>query len=95
MERVELAFDLDPDLRLNTPRANTPAGWITFGFHADLYEAMLIALEAMLDLMQTQFQLSRHEAFGLASVLVDLRITQIVNAGVLGVHAVLPHGALR
>jgi acetamidase/formamidase len=95
MERVELRFDLDPDLRLTTPRANTPAGWITFGFHTDLYEAMLIALEAMLDLMQTQFQLSRHEAFGLASVLVDLRITQIVNAGVLGVHAVLPHGALR
>jgi acetamidase/formamidase len=30
----------------------------------------------------------------LASVTVDLRITQIVN-GVVGVHAVLPPGAIR
>ncbi|HEY0607172.1 MAG TPA: acetamidase/formamidase family protein [Herpetosiphonaceae bacterium] len=95
MERVELQFDLVPDLHLTTPRANTPAGWITFGFHTDLYEAMVIALEAMLELMQTQYQLGKPEAFGLASLVVDLRITQIVNAGMLGVHAVLPHGAIR
>ncbi len=95
MERVELVFDLLPELRLTTPRANTPAGWITFGFHTDLYEAMVIALEAMLELMREQYQLGRHEALGLASALVDLRITQVVNAGMLGVHAVLPHGALR
>jgi acetamidase/formamidase len=95
MERVELAFDLLPDLHLTTPRANTPAGWITFGFHADLHEAMVIALEAMLELMQEQYQLSRHVVLGMASVVVDLRITQVVNAGMLGVHAVLPHGAIR
>lgn len=95
MERVELHFDLVPDLRLTTPRANTPAGWVTFGFHTDLYEAMVIALEAMLELMQTQYQLGKPEALGLASLVVDLRITQIVNAGMLGVHAVLPHGAIR
>jgi acetamidase/formamidase len=34
------------------------------------------------------------EAMALASVAVDLRITQIVN-GVQGVHAVLSHGAIR
>lgn len=95
MERVELQFDLLPELRLTTPRANTPAGWVTFGFHTDLYEAMVIALEAMLELMQTQYQLEKPEALGLASLVVDLRITQIVNAGMLGVHAVLPHGAIR
>jgi acetamidase/formamidase len=31
----------------------------------------------------------------LASVVVDVRITQLVNAGVRGVHAFLPHGAIR
>ena len=35
----------------------------------------------------------RRDALALASVVVDLRITQVVN-GVVGVHAVLPHGAL-
>jgi acetamidase/formamidase len=30
----------------------------------------------------------------LASLLVDLRVTQVVN-GVRGIHAVLPHGALQ
>lgn len=93
MERVDLTFDLRPDLHLTTPRAHTPAGWLTFGFHADLDEAMFIALDAMLDLMGELHGLDRHTALGLASLVVDLRITQIVN-GVRGVHAVLPHGVL-
>ncbi len=37
---------------------------------------------------------SRKETLALASVVVDLRVTQVVN-GVCGVHAVLPHGAVR
>lgn len=93
MERVDLTFDLRPDLHLTTPRAHTPAGWLTFGFHEDLDEAMFIALEAMLALMGELHGLDRHTALGLASLVVDLRITQIVN-GVRGVHAVLPHGIL-
>ena len=48
----------------------------------------------MLDLMSEQFDLQRKEALALASLVVDLRITQVVN-GVRGVHAVLPHGAVR
>ncbi len=94
MERVDLSFDLERDLHLSTPRAYTPAGWITFGFHEDLDEAMLIALEAMVELMCELHGLARQEAFGLASLVVDLRITQVVNE-VRGVHAVLPHGAIE
>lgn len=94
MELAELTFTLRDDLRLTTPRALTSEGWLTFGFHEDLQEATYRALEAMLDLLGEQHGLSRTEALGLASVVVDLRITQIVN-GVRGVHAVLPHGALR
>lgn len=94
MERVDLTFDLVPDLHLTTPRANTSVGWLTFGFHEDLQEATMIALAAMLDLLHEQYGMARLEALGMASLVVDLRITQIVN-GVRGVHAVLPHGALR
>lgn len=94
MERVALTFRLHPDLHLTTPRAETPAGQITFGFHEDLNEATLLALEAMLALLEEQYGVSRHEALALASLVVDLRVTQMVN-GVSGVHAVLPPGAIK
>ena len=94
MARADLTFRLRPDLRLTTPRAETPAGWLTFGFAEDLDEATAIALGAMLDLLRERHGLERSEALALASLVVDLRVTQIVN-GVRGVHAVLPHGALR
>jgi acetamidase/formamidase len=48
----------------------------------------------MVNLIATQNHLSRLEALALASLVVDLRITQIVN-GVCGVHAVLPHGMIQ
>ena len=94
MERVDLTFHLREDMSLTTPRANTSSGWITLGFHENLYEASLIALEAMLDLMGEQYQLPRPQALALASLVVDLRVTQIAN-GVLGVHAILPHEAIK
>jgi acetamidase/formamidase len=48
----------------------------------------------MLSVMKTRHGLERRDALALASVVVDLRVTQIVN-GIVGVHAVLPTGALR
>lgn len=94
MERVDLTFHLHPQMSLTMPRANTPAGWITLGLDADLNEAMRFALDAMLDLMGEMHGLERRDALALASLVVDLRVTQVVN-GVQGVHALLPHGALR
>lgn len=93
MERVDLTFGLRSDMSLNFPRANTHAGWITFGFHRLLDEASMIAINGMLDLMTELYGVNRKEAFALASVVVDLRVTQIVN-GVNGVHAILRHGVL-
>lgn len=94
MDRVELAFNLNSDMRITTPRALTPEGWICLGFDKDLDEAAALALDAMLGLMSEQYGLDRTDALALASVVVDLRVTQIVN-GVKGVHAVLPHGAIK
>ena len=93
MEQVDLTFRLHPPLSLTTPRAKTAVGWITLGLDEDLDEAMHLALDAMLDLMGELYGLGRHDALALASLVVDLRITQVVN-GVQGVHALLPHGAL-
>jgi acetamidase/formamidase len=94
MEQVDLTFFVHEHLTLSMPRAKTSEGWLTFGVHENLEEAMYIALEGMVQMIQEMHQVGRTDALALASVSVDLRITQIVN-GVRGVHAVLPHGAIR
>ena len=47
----------------------------------------------MLDLMERELALERKEALALASIVVDLRVTQVVNR-VRGVHARLSLAAL-
>jgi len=93
MARARLTFELLPNLRLTMPRAQTPAGLITFGFDEDLDRAMEIALSAMLDILCERHDLARREALALSSAVVELRVTQVVN-GVRGVHALLPDGAV-
>ena len=94
LERVELTLTVRDDITLETPRAETPHAWITFGFDEDLDAAALLATNAMLELMTSTFDVARREALALATVVVDLRVTQVVN-GVKGVHAVLAHDAIR
>jgi acetamidase/formamidase len=86
MDEVELNLGLLKGAGLKNPEASTPAGYITFGFSTDLDEAMLTAVEAMIDHIQREFVLDRREATTVATVAVDLRVTQVVN-GTLGVHA--------
>lgn len=93
IEYAALTFHLHPSLTVSAPRAKTPAGWITLGLGDTLDEAMFAALEAMLELMKEHYGLERPEALTLASLVVDLRITQVVN-GTQGVHALLPLDAL-
>jgi acetamidase/formamidase len=93
-ERAELTIGLRDDLPIDTPVAWTPEAWITLGLDEDLDEAAALAIDAMLDLMGREHELERRDALALASVVVDLRVTQLVN-GVRGVHAVLRHDAIR
>jgi acetamidase/formamidase len=90
---TELVVDIAAEPAIRTAHAVTPAGRITFGFDADLNEAMAAALSAMLDWLQTLLGVERATALALASPVVDLRVTQVANQ-VWGVHAVLPDGAL-
>lgn len=94
MDRVALTFKVRDDLHINTPRVRTPDAVMTLGLHEDLDEAAFRATDEMLELMQKQYGLERRDALALASLVVDLRVTQIVN-GVKGVHAVLRDGAVR
>jgi acetamidase/formamidase len=49
---------------------------------------VVVALRAMLDLVESRTTLKRHEAYMLASLAADLRVTQVVN-GNKGVHVML------
>ena len=89
-----LTLSLADDPELEWPVALTADAWLAFGFDEDLDHAAEIALEGMLDLMRREHDLERRDALALASVVVDLRVTQIVN-GIRGVHAVLRHDAIR
>ena len=95
-ERADLTLDVRDDLfgrPLATPVARTPAGWVCMGIGDDLDEAAAEALDTMLDLLGALHGVSRSDAMALASVVVDLRVTQVANQ-VFGVHALLPHDAI-
>ena len=94
VERARLTLAVREDLVLSNPIAWTPEAWLTFGFDEDLDEAAAQAIDGMLDFMARAHGLERREALALASVVVDLRVTQMVN-GARGVHARLAHDALR
>jgi acetamidase/formamidase len=92
MERALLTLTL-ADVELENPIARTAGAWLTFGLDADLDEAAAQAVEGMLELLRREHGLERRDALALASVIVDLRVTQLVN-GVKGVHAMLRDDAL-
>lgn len=86
--QAQLTLSVRDDLPLEWPIARVGKAWFTFGFDEQLNKAAQFALEGMLDLMVREHGLARDDALALASVVVDLRVTQIANR-TLGVHAVL------
>jgi acetamidase/formamidase len=91
-DRVQLTINVRGDLPLEMPLAQTPAGWVALGVDEDLDEAAALAVDGILAVMEREVRLTRREALALASVVVDVRVTQLVN-GVVGCHAVLPRDA--
>jgi acetamidase/formamidase len=85
---AQLTIDVRQDLHVAWPIARTNDAWLSFGFDEHLGVAARIAVDGMLDLMEREHGMSRADALAFASVVVDVRVTQVVN-GVLGVHAVL------
>lgn len=61
---------------------------MTFGLGETLDEAAQMAINAMLDLLMERTGRSRSECLALATTIVDLRVTQMVNP-LKGMHAVL------
>ena len=89
-----LTLDLRDDLELEWPVARAGGAWLSFGFDEHLGRAARIAVDGMVALLGREQGLDSRDALALASVVVDLRVTQVVN-GTLGVHAVLRDDAFR
>ncbi|HEY3050807.1 MAG TPA: acetamidase/formamidase family protein [Gaiellaceae bacterium] len=91
---AQVTLDLRDDTVLEWPIARTEGAWLTFGFDEQLGDAARIAIDGMLSLMERELELGKDDALALASVTVDVRVTQLVN-GLVGVHAVLRDDTIR
>jgi acetamidase/formamidase len=94
LESAQITVDVRDDLELRMPIARTADAWLAFGFDRDLDVAAELATETMLDLIERELETDRKHALALASVAVDLAVTQLVNDA-KGVHAILRDGAVR
>jgi acetamidase/formamidase len=105
MDRVELRFTLEkgrtipaPQFRTAaalTPRVDGSGFFGTTGVGPDLYRGAQDAVRAMVDHLAAEHELSREDAYVLASLTVDLKISEIVDAGQWVVSALLPLAIFR
>lgn len=88
-EEIRLQPIVRKDLKLTWPRIETPTHYIQVGFDEDLYKAFLIALEQTVDFLVTQKGLDRYDAYALAALAADCRVSQVVDIR-KGVHCMIP-----
>jgi acetamidase/formamidase len=72
------------------PKVNHAGFYATTGVNSDLMKAAQDSLRAMVAHLNDQYRLSREDAYVLSSLCVDLKISEIVDAGVYVVSAFLP-----
>jgi acetamidase/formamidase len=97
--RLHDSFSIkEPQFRTAGPlgaRTNTGPHYATTAYHTDLLEAARNAVRYMIEHLGRTRGLSRHEAFVLCSVAVDLRISEVVDAPHWIVTAFLPESVFR
>ncbi len=93
-QEIEIRVTVRKDLKTEWPWAETDAHWIFMGYDEDLNQAMKIAVEQTVHWLSTQqiTPLSHEEAYALASILGDCRVTQVVDIR-KGVHCMIPKAA--
>jgi acetamidase/formamidase len=87
---VRLRLSLAPEVSVGAPLLDTGTHLYTHGFGDGLDEAMAMAADQMLQLLVDRGGFTMDEAYSLASVAVDLGITQVVD-GTVGCHAAVSH----
>ena len=89
MQEVRVQVLLHKQAGWEWPFAETDTHWYALGMHQDLNEAFKIALRNTLDFLERKAGLTRLDAYGLASMAVSFRVTQVVDAN-KGVHGMIP-----
>ncbi|MBO0795962.1 MAG: acetamidase/formamidase family protein [Ktedonobacteraceae bacterium] len=84
-----------PELQYTTPgsaveKANKKGYYVTTGHSPDLFEAARKATLHMITHLTKHYDLTRHEAYALCSVAVDLRVSEVVDAPNWLISAFLP-----
>jgi len=87
---VTIRLAVRKDLRIAQPHYETATEYGTVGHGPTLEAAGKHALRAMVAHLSAALRLEPIQAYCLCSAVVDLRINQVVNAGVMGVRAVVP-----
>src|ERR1700727_1609771 len=95
-----MRFTLEPGRSIPAPQYRTPAPltprvdsapfYATTGVGGDLYIAAQDAVRAMVDHIAQTYNLAREDSYLLCSLVVDLKISEIVDAGQYIVSALLP-----
>jgi acetamidase/formamidase len=78
-----------------TPFVDIAGFYATTGVGPDLYENSQNALRAMIDHITSTYGLSPEDAYVLSSLCVDLRISEVVDAGQYVVSALLPEAVFE
>jgi acetamidase/formamidase len=89
MEEVRIQVILHKRAHRTWPMIETPTHWLMLGMHESLNEALRIALRNTIDFLTSQAALTRADAYGLASLAVDFRVSQMVDVN-NGIHAMIP-----
>lgn len=88
-EDIELQPIVRKDMKLTWPRIETPTHYIQVGFDEDLGKAFTAALNETVDFLVSAKGLTRYEAYSLASVAADCRVSQVVDVR-KGIHCMVP-----
>jgi acetamidase/formamidase len=88
-EEIELQPIVHKDMKVNFPRIETKTHYISTGFDEDLSKAFTIALNETIDFLVDKKGLDRYEAYSLAAMTADCRVSQVVDIR-KGVHCMIP-----
>jgi acetamidase/formamidase len=93
--RGRIQLTVRKDMKLVWPRAETATDFISMATDPDLTTATKAAIQEMIDFLQANKGLSRHEAYQLVSIAGNVSLTQLVDKPNLGVHVKLPKSIFR
>ncbi len=88
-ENIEIQPIVRKDMKLTWPRIETPTHYIQVGFDESLDKAMVIAVAETVDFLVQKKGLDRYEAYSLAALAADCRVSQVVDIR-KGVHCMIP-----